>query len=193
MVDDVCSGCNLENDENGEFNAIVIWVYMVASQAHKIPWIFVELPCKSRYYGTPMICDRCHLSGYIPLLNIPSWVWIKIINTPPKWMLSSPNPSAPNTLNSKVFRFQKPTPNTVSEGVWSCRDRYIMIYHDISYTAMWLSFGAVGQDHQLFLGDTDLLRPSQETVQSEQKQLAKAGWPLASGHLLHSYGTPRFY
>ena len=159
MVDDVCSGCNLENDENGEFNAIVIWVYMVASQAHKFPWFLVELPCKSRYYGTPMICDRCHLSGYIPLLNIPSWVWIKIINTPPKWMLASPNPSAPNTLNSKVFGFQKPTPNTVSEGVWSCRDRYIMIYHDISYTAMWLSFGAVGQDHQLFSGDTSLASP----------------------------------
>jgi hypothetical protein len=176
MVDDVCSGCNLENDENGEFNAIVIWVYMVASQAHKIPWIFVELPCKSRYYGTPMICDRCHLSGYIPLLNIPSWVWIKIINTPPKWMLSSPNPSAPNTLNSKVFRFQKPTPNTVSEGVWSCRDRYIMIYHDISYTAMWLSFGAVGQDHQLFLGDTDLLRPSRK-----RSKASRNNWPRPAG------------
>ena len=29
-------------------------------------------------------------------------------------------PSAPNTLNSNVFRCQKTTPNSVSEAVWSC-------------------------------------------------------------------------
>ena len=63
------------------------------------------------------MCIYGNVHGYIVIYyNIYIYTYIYIQYT------------APNTLWEGVNKPQKTSPNTISEGVWSCRDIYVIMY-----------------------------------------------------------------